>query len=58
MKKEKRKEEKIKYKVFTLRLHEQTRDKFIKQCKRSDLSWNLFVLKLLEQNESQKKHRN
>ena len=58
MEKEKRKEEKIKYKVFTLRLHEQTKDKFIKKWERSGLSWNLFVLKLLEQDENKKKHRN
>lgn len=46
-----RKEEKIKYKVFTLRLHEETKKKFIEKQKRSGLSWNLFLLKLLKENE-------
>ena len=42
------KQEKIKYKVFALRLHEETKKKLIDKQKRSGLSWNLFVLKLLE----------
>lgn len=43
-----RKDEKIKYKVFTIRLHEETKKKFIEKRKNSGLSWNLFLLKLLE----------
>lgn len=54
----KRKEEKIKYKVFALRLHEETKKKFIKEQKRSGLSWNLFLVDMLKLYESQKKHRN
>lgn len=38
----------INYKVFTLRLNEKTKDKLIKERKRSGLSWNLFMLKLVE----------
>lgn len=50
--KQNRIEEKIKYKVFTLRLHEETKKKLIKQRQKSGLSWNLFLLELLEkQNE-------
>lgn len=44
----KRQEEKIKYKVFTIRLHEETKKKFIDERKKSGLSWNLFLLKLLD----------
>lgn len=53
MEKEKKKEEKpkIKYKVFNLRLHEETKKKLNDRWKRSGLSWNLFVLKLLEKKE-------
>ena len=47
MDKEKRKNEKIEYKVFTLRLHEETKKKFIDKQKRSGLSWNRFLLELL-----------
>ncbi len=46
-KKQKRKDEIIKYKVFALRLHEETKKKFIQRQKRSGLSWNLFLLELL-----------
>lgn len=38
----------IKYKVFTLRLHEETKKKLIKKQKESGKSWNLFMLDLLE----------
>jgi len=44
----KRKNEIIKYEVFALRLHKETKKKFKDKHKRSGLSWNLFVLKLLE----------
>lgn len=47
MKKEKRKNETIKYKVFAIRLNEETKTNLIKKWKRSGLSWNLFVLELL-----------
>lgn len=49
-----RKDEKIKYKVFSIRLHEETKKKFIEERKRSGLSWNLFLLELLKRNG---KHR-
>jgi len=48
MKEIKRKNEKIKYDVFTIRLHKGTKQKFKDKHKRSGLSWNLFLLKLLE----------
>lgn len=44
----KRIEEKIKYKVFTIRLHEETKKKFIEKRKHSGKSWNLFLLSLLK----------
>jgi len=43
-----RKNETIKYKVFALRLSEETKKKLIEKQKRSGLSWNLFMLKLLK----------
>lgn len=42
-----RKNEIIKYKVFALRLSEETREKLKDKQKRSGLSWNLFIMKLL-----------
>lgn len=45
-----RKYETIKYKVFALRLHEETKKKLIDKHKRSGLSWNLFIITLLKQN--------
>jgi len=45
-----RKKEKIKYKVFALRLHEETKSELIKRQKKSGLSWNLFIVKLLNTN--------
>jgi hypothetical protein len=48
MKEKKQEIEKIKYEVFTLRLHKGTKVKFIEERKRSGLSWNRFVYKLLE----------
>jgi len=50
-----RKEEKIKYKVFTLRLHEGTKKQLLQKRKRSGKSWNLFILGLLN---NEQKHRN
>lgn len=47
MKKEKE-EIKIKYKVFNLRLHDETKKKLVNQWKQSGLSWNLFMVDLLE----------
>lgn len=47
MEEKQRKEEKIKYKVFALRLHEETKKTLIKKQKESGKSWNLFVLDLL-----------
>ena len=43
------KEEKIKYKSFSIRLHEGTKKKLIERQKRSGLSWNRFIYKLLEE---------
>lgn len=40
--------EKIRYKVFTIRLHEETKKKFIEKRIESGLSWNRFLLKLLD----------
>lgn len=48
MSKVKRKNEIIKYKVFALRLNEETKKTLIKKQKQSGLSWNLFILKLLD----------
>lgn len=47
MKKEKRKNEKIKYEVFALRLHQETKKKFIQGRIKSGLSWNRYLLELL-----------
>lgn len=41
-------EKNIKYKVFTLRLGENTKDLLKKKKLKSGLSWNLFIYKLLE----------
>jgi len=49
-----RKNETIKYKVFGVRLHEETKKKLIKKQKQSGLSWNLFILKLLGYETNQK----
>jgi len=46
-----RKNETIKYKVFGVRLHEETKKKLIKKQKQSGLSWNLFILKLIEKQQ-------
>ena len=48
MKEDKQEKETIEYQVFTLRLHEETKKKLITKRKRSGLSWNLFIVKLLE----------
>lgn len=45
--KKKKEKPKIKYKVFNIRLHDETKKKFIDRWKGSGLSWNLFVLDLL-----------
>lgn len=44
----KRKNEIIKYKVFSLRLNEETKKKLIQKQKKSGKSWNLFLLDLLK----------
>jgi len=44
----KRKNEIIKYKVFSLRLNEETKKKLIQKQKQSGKSWNLFLLDLLK----------
>lgn len=49
MEKEKRKNEIIKYKVFALRLNEETKKMLIKEQKKSGLSWNLFMVELLKE---------
>jgi len=41
------KDEKIKYEVFSLRLDERTKKKLIEKRIESGLSWNRFLLKLL-----------
>lgn len=46
--KEKRKNEIIKYKVFTLRLHEETKKRLIDKQRRSGLSWNRFINEILK----------
>jgi hypothetical protein len=48
MKEDKSVEKNIKYDVFSIRLHEETKKKLIKKQKQSGLSWNLFILKLTE----------
>lgn len=48
MKEKQRENEKIKYKVFTVRLHDETKKKLIEKQKKSGLSWNLFLLDLIE----------
>lgn len=48
----KRKQEKIKYKVFTIRLHEETKQNLIKKRNKSGLSWNRFIYKILEKHRS------
>lgn len=40
--------EKVKYKVFSFRLHEGTKKKLIEKQKRSGLSWNKFINELLK----------
>lgn len=45
----KRKNEIIKYKVFALRLNEETKKMLIKEQKKSGLSWNLFMVELLKE---------
>lgn len=42
----------IKYKVRHIRMNDKTWDKLKKERKRSNLSWNLFLVKLLEVNQS------
>lgn len=44
-----RKQEKIKYKVFTIRLHEKTKQSLIEKRKKSGLSWNRFIHQLANQ---------
>ena len=51
MDKKTRKNEIIKYKVFAVRLHEETKKKLIQKQKKTGLSWNLFILDLLELNK-------
>lgn len=48
METKKRKNEVIKYKVFALRLNEETKKTLVKRQKQSGLSWNLFLLELLK----------
>ena len=50
-----RRKEPIKYKVFPLRLSQNTIDEFKKQRSKSGLSWNLFVYKILIAYYAQKK---
>jgi len=50
----KRKNEKIKYDVFSIRLHKGTKEQFIKGRIESGLSWNRYLLKLIKQNENKK----
>lgn len=45
----KKKDEKIKYKSFSIRLHEGTKQKLIEAQQKSNLSWNRFIYKLLEE---------
>jgi len=44
---EKEKKEKIKYEVFSARLHQGTRELLNKKRKQSGLSWNRFMYQLL-----------
>jgi len=46
------KKEKLKYKVFSVRLHEETKKKLNEERKKSGLSWNRFIFKLLSRNLS------
>lgn len=48
MEEQKDKNEKIKYEVFSLRLDERTKKKLIEKRIISGLSWNRYLLKLLE----------
>lgn len=50
--------EKVKYKVFSFRLHEGTKKKLIEKQKRSGLSWNKFILELINIGEKENKKRN
>jgi len=50
-----RKEEIIKYKVFSLRLHEETKKKLIERQKKSGKSWNLFLVALLNEKKYEKR---
>lgn len=49
MDKIKRKNEKMEYKVFTIRLHEETKQKFIDERKKSGLSWNRYIYNLIKE---------
>jgi len=42
------KKEKIEYKVFAMRLNEETKKKLKDKRAKSGLSWNLFIMSLLE----------
>jgi hypothetical protein len=47
MKDKKRENEKIRYNVFSVRLHEGTKKSLIEQRKKTGLSWNRFLLSLI-----------
>lgn len=44
---------KIRYSPFSVRLHDETRERIIRLRKESGLSWNKFVNKLLNQYENE-----
>lgn len=43
----------LKYKIKTIRMKEETWEKFKDKRKRSGLSWNLFIIELLKNNGRQ-----
>ena len=47
--KENKEKERIKYKVFPMRLHEETKKILMAKQKESGLSWNLYIYKLLKE---------
>lgn len=50
------KEEKIKYDVFSVRLHKGTKKLLIAKRKKSGLSWNRYIYKLLTEEKCLKKN--
>jgi predicted HicB family RNase H-like nuclease len=50
-------EEKLRYEVFCLRISEQTKQRLKIKKQRSGLSWNKFIMSLLNKNEQKFKNK-